>query len=136
AAWWAAQALKPSHREHLAPGDAIALMNGHFFSTGRAVSAVLAATGAMSELISAVARHVDFPPETESSPSPAVERLREAAFGLRNAGGLRKGTTQLPVSLRDGRPALAAIGLAFGSVEAALASRLSGPSANPLFDHN
>src|SRR5690606_29948430 len=61
AAWWAAQALKPSHREHLAPGDAIALMNGHFFSTGRAVSAVLAATGAMSELISAVARHVDFP---------------------------------------------------------------------------
>lgn len=135
AAWWVAHAIDASHREQLAAGDAIALMNGHFFSTARAISTVLAAADAMAELVASLGRYIHIPQETVSWPDSEGLRLRALVRGLYDAGDLHKGATQLPVSLRDGRPALAAIALAFGNVETALASRLSGASANPLFSH-
>lgn len=133
AAWWVRYAIQADQRHELAAGDAIALLNGSFYSTARALATMLSAGDAVAELLAVAGRFIHIPEETVGSRGQRGANLRSAVRNLRPAPAQSNMRTQLPVSLRDGAPTIAAIASAFQGVQAAVESRLDHSSGNPLF---
>lgn len=102
------------------PGNLIALINGHFFSTARALAAALRLQVELAHLVAAWApEYVDW----DGNEFPAL-KVRQFRYQT---------PTQRPLSDRDPFPVLVAIEACLEHLRFAIEQRLATPSFNPLW---
>jgi len=126
---WLVNALIRSERLRLDhPGDVIATINGHFFSTAQALETSLRFAELIGSVLSVMARH--------GSPAPSSTGWEADALVTWQAlqpHPMNRGHVQLPLSLRDTEPMARALLNSLVHLRTTLAARLSAQSANPLF---
>lgn len=128
AAWWVRDlvANRVFSGEHA--GDLICLINGSFYSTAYAIDVSLELCEILADFLvrySAVAVLPAISATLWSLPAELTELFSQPSQAL---------ASQLPVSLRDAGPVLAAIISAIDQLGSSIEDRLSRPSGNPLFD--
>lgn len=128
AAWWLNSLVEDESVILDHTGDAISLINGNFFSTAVALDVAVSFANFVGSTL-AVLRACAKSQPADGGWEPDA-RDTWASFSAAPPSGRR---TQLPVSLRDSEPVVRALLNAVVHLRDALATRLSSPSANPLF---
>lgn len=127
AAWWMKTQLWESVTgagRRWSAGDLIALINGSFVAAGWGAAALLDLIGTAAQFLARYAAVAVLPHRRQ-----AVDR---SALRARFSAAPHQGV-QAPVSIRDAGPVLTAVEAAITGLAAAVDTRLSRPSGNPLF---
>lgn len=122
--WWVAGVFGGAPKPR---GDLIALMNGSFVALGISLGALLRLEEHLPEALAVLLSRGRVQPEVASSGDRELLELLQP-LQRRDAG-----MVQLPVSLRDVGASVLPLIAATATAESAIATRLSSPSANPLF---
>lgn len=127
AAWWVRDLIANDVLGGTQAGDLICLINGNFYSTAFAIGVTLELCSFLAEFLARYSNAAALP--VISAEQHALPDELAAFFRRPPAAS----TSQLPVSLRDAGPILAAITSSIDHLGESIERRLSRPSGNPLF---